>query len=296
MALRAYRLALLTLAASTAVAAVGVAQDLPSTDIYLARLTTRDGRVHVEVPLNITDRDGYDNQPLFDASGRGIFYTSYRRGQADVYWYAIAGGQVSQITHTPESEYSPTVMADGKTLSGVRVEADSTQRLWRFNSYGFNPRIILKGIEPVGYHAWVGPRSVALFVLGAPPTLQLADTRTGKAEVIAENIGRSLHKVPGRDAISFVQLESESAWIKEVNLPTRQVRRLIRLLEGNEFYAWTPERHVIMGQGSRLYRWRPGTDASWQEIADFTAAGIRDISRVAVSPDGKYVAIVGVRR
>ncbi len=52
------------MAASNAAAAIGVAQDLPSTDIYLARLTTRDGRVRVGVPLNIKDGDGMIVRPV----------------------------------------------------------------------------------------------------------------------------------------------------------------------------------------------------------------------------------------
>ena len=36
--------------------------------------------------------------------------------------------RISRVTQTPESEYSPTVMADGAHISVVRVEADGTQR------------------------------------------------------------------------------------------------------------------------------------------------------------------------
>ncbi len=29
-------------------------------------------------PVNLTDRNGYDNQPFFSPDGRSFFYTSYR--------------------------------------------------------------------------------------------------------------------------------------------------------------------------------------------------------------------------
>ena len=41
---------------------------------------------------------------------------------------------------------------------------------------------MLADVKPVGYHAWADDHTLALFVLGQPATLQLADTRTGKAE------------------------------------------------------------------------------------------------------------------
>ena len=47
----------------------------PNTDIFLSRITMRDGALIVQPPLNLTRRDGYDNQPSFDAKGRVLYYT-----------------------------------------------------------------------------------------------------------------------------------------------------------------------------------------------------------------------------
>ena len=40
------------------------AQGPPGTDIWLADLTLRDGRVSLGTPVNVTARAGYDNQPV----------------------------------------------------------------------------------------------------------------------------------------------------------------------------------------------------------------------------------------
>ena len=45
-------------------------------------------------------------------------------------------GSTTRVTNTPESEYSPTVTPDGAHISVIRVEADGTQRLWRFTIDG----------------------------------------------------------------------------------------------------------------------------------------------------------------
>ena len=71
----------------------------------------------------------------------------------------------------------------------VRVEADATQRLWKFPLAGGKPILVLEKIKPVGYQAWIDQNTLALFILGAagkPSTLQIVDVRTEKAEVIAE--------------------------------------------------------------------------------------------------------------
>jgi len=78
----------------------------PNTEIFLAPLTTKDGRIEVGAPVNITSNPGYDNQPFFTRDGRAVLFTSVRgRGpETDIYRYDIAASTVSQVTETPESE------------------------------------------------------------------------------------------------------------------------------------------------------------------------------------------------
>src|SRR5213075_1723714 len=173
---------------------------VPSTDIYLYELSR--GLLHRGPRVvNLTNRPGYDNQPSF--VGSTMYYTSVHDGQADIYRFQNA--RHSRFTSTPESEYSAALTPDGKALAVVRVERDSTQRLWQFPLDGGAPSLVLRDIKPVGYFAWLDSTTLALFVLGNPNTLQIADTRTGAARVVTPNIGRSLQRVPGGRLASFVQ-------------------------------------------------------------------------------------------
>ncbi len=151
-------------------------------------------------------------------------------------------------------------MPGGKSFSVIRVEADGTQRLWKFPIDGGEPSLVLKEIKPVGYQAWADAKTVLIFVLGEPPTLQKADTVTGKAEVIIENVGRSLHKVPGREAVSFVHKVAENDWqIKSLETGTGKIRTITQTLPEREDYAWTPKGTLVMGRDGKLYLFRPGT-------------------------------------
>src|SRR5437899_9494457 len=148
----------------------------PATDIYVASLRVVDGRVSVGAPLNVTARPGYDNQPYFLPDCRAFLYTSIRAdSQADIYRYDLGPATSVRLTTTRESEYSPTPLPDGTGFSTVRVEADSTQRLWAFDLDGSRPRLVLDSIKPVGYHAWADGHALVLFVLGSPSRLQVDD-------------------------------------------------------------------------------------------------------------------------
>ena len=213
--------------------------------------------------------------------------------------YDLKTDTTTQFTNTPESEYSPTLMPDGKNISVVRVEGDGkTQRLWKFALAGGPPSLILKDVQPVGYHYWIDDETLALFILGStgkPNTLQIVDVPTQKAEIITENPGRIIRKVPNRNQISFVHKISAQHWeIKEFDLRTRTIASLIETLPGVEDYAWLPNGKLLMGKDSKLYAVTPLTGQKWTEVADFSTTGIKRITRIAVSSSGNRIAIVGV--
>ena len=112
----------------------------PDTEVFLASLSVRDGKIEIGKPINISNSPGYDNQPAFTPDGQSVLFTSVRGGRkpdpansaatgSDIYRYEIATERLSQVTNTPEAEYSPTVTPDGSHISVIRVEADGTQRL-----------------------------------------------------------------------------------------------------------------------------------------------------------------------
>lgn len=287
------------------VALLGVAALAPQrvqaqagTDVWIAPLYEVDRRVTLGTPVNATHRTGYDNQPSFTPDGQALLYTAVGAdGEADSWSIRLPNGAPKRLTTAPIGVYSPTVMPDGRWFSVIRVEADSTQRLWKFPLDGQGtPAAVLDRIKPVGYHAWLDEHTLALYVLGArlgvnaPATLQIADTHTGAATVVATDVGRALAKVPHHDAVSFVQVVRDSGqWLAEYDVRTRVVRRLGRMPPGADYLAWTPGGAVITAAGSVVYQ---RLDERWVVIADFSTAGLRGISRLAVSPKGDRLAFV----
>ena len=76
----------------------------PDTEVFLATLSTRDGKVEIGKPINISNSAGYDNQPSFTPDGAAILFTSVRGDRkpdpansaatgSDIYRYDIASGR-----------------------------------------------------------------------------------------------------------------------------------------------------------------------------------------------------------
>jgi hypothetical protein len=274
------------------------AQGAGDPDIFLVSLSRQDGRLVLSGARNLTNRPGYDNQPSWSADGTHLFFTSVREdAQADIYRVPVAGGPPTRVTTTaPESEYSATLMPGGRSISVIRVERDSTQRLWSVPLDGSPSRLVLERIRPVGYHTWANETTLALFVLGSPNTLQLASTVTGNGDTIVTSIGRSLHTT--RDGmVSFVHKVSREEWWLMLLDPARKTtRRLVQMPRGVEDYAWTPDGLVLAGEGSVLRAFDPRGAGTWTTIGDLATQGLTSISRLAVSPRGDAVAVVAVPR
>ena len=283
-------------AALAALAAAHASAQAPGSQIYLAPLTRINDSLAVGTPVNITNRPGYNNQPAFLPDSRSILFTVIGTDRtADIWRYDLATRQAARVTRTPESEYSATVMPGGRRFSVIRVEADSTQRLWSFAMDGTDPRLVLPALKPVGYHDWLDSTRVIAYVLGTPSTLHLTNVDGTGDEIRATNIGRSLHHLALRPGYSFTQRDSSGAyWITADDLAGLGSTRLVRAPADNEFHAWTPDGMLLTASAGMLLRWNSRLDESgaWLPIANLARAKLKNVSRLAVSPDGRWLAFV----
>jgi hypothetical protein len=276
-----------------AIPAAAMAQS-PGTDVFLASLARRGDTLVVGSAENVTRRAGYDNQPSFLTDASGLLYTVIGAdAQADIWRYDIATRRTTRVTATPESEYSAAPMAGGRRFSVVRVERDSTQRLWSFALDGSDPQLLLPSLQPVGYHAWLGTNRLAAFVLGTPSTLHVVGRDGSGDEVRARDIGRALQRLPGQTWYSFTRKDSTGRlWITAQPFEGGPLAPLVEAAEGNEYHAWTPDGSLLSAEQDAIVRWNghTGDDGEWLAIA--TIPGVRNISRLAVSPDGRWLAFV----
>lgn len=260
----------------------------PATEVYLFDLE----RTLLTKPVNVSGTPGYDNQPSFTPDGASLLFVGTVEGQTEVFRYELNSGRKTQLTQSPGSEFSPTVMPDGIHFSTIILEKDGQQLLWKYPLTGGVPQLVVPELV-IGYHTWFEEDVLYSFVLGDTVSLQESDLTASKNRVLAKNIGRSLHKIPGKGLISYIDKRRADKWfIVSYNPSSGKVEPIAIALPGVEDMAWAPDGALWMGKGSVLYRLHPSRDKGWQRIVDLSSWGLKGITRLAISPDGKKLALV----
>lgn len=267
-------------------------QQPPATDIYLFDLKIRRSGLVLTSKLNITSRKGYDNQPFFHPQQPLLYYASAGSdGRTDVLVYNYKTAETSRLTQTPEREYSPTVTPDGKFISCIIQHDNGAQDLGMYPVNGGNPTILIENLI-VGYHAWINDHALLLFVLGQPNTLRVYDIPTKQDKVLAQHVGRSLHRIPGQANMSFIDKQTDGWLIKKYNPQSESITTIAATLPGREDIAWTSDGKVLMSDGTQLYYLSPGRDTTWKVISMPKGFTLKNITRIAVSADGTKLAVV----
>ncbi len=279
-----------------------LAQGLEHHDLLLFSLSQNaDSTWSLAAPRFLTQFNprGYNNQPNF-FSDNELYVVSQSLGdttQTDILSLDLAAQAFTKVTATPlTSEYSPTLMPGGSRFSCVRVEEDGAQRLWSFPiNRSDNGRPEFPLVYGVGYHCWLRDTLAAFFIVGendAPHTLQVAGLRGQKLQRIAANIGRCLLRTP-RGYLAFVSKTTDQIWfLKTWDPATGKQDIVLRLPPGVEDFALLPDGTYLMGNGARLYQYKPGLQTEWKEIASLEPYGVRKITRLTVSKNRKLVIVV----
>ena len=166
--------------------------------------------------------------------------------------------------------------------------------MWSISLSGEASELLLPNVEPVGYHTWISANSVAVFILGDSFTLHMAHIGDHPLELLADNIGRTLRKHPESGKILFVDKNTAPWSIATISPDGGDQGIVMSLFPGVEDFEIDPKGHYWMGSGSRLYRSNEAGNR-WELAAELSAYGINNITRLASSPDGAFLAIVAGR-
>ena len=265
-------------------------------EIILFDLKIKDGQIFLSNPVNITNHKGYDNQPSFHPSKPIIYYASFDdSSRSDIKFYNYQTNKTSNLTVTREREYSPTVTPDGKFISCIIQRDNAAQDLGKYPIDGGQPEVLINNLV-VGYQTWVDQNKLLLFVLGDSNTntLHYYNLLTKSDSVIANNIGRSLHKIPAEDAMSFIQkISAKENVVKKFNTATKAISTIGATLSGQDHIAWLQNNTIISGSDAALYSLKIGTDKEWKPVvADAKNILLKSVTRLAVNKDNTKIAIV----
>lgn len=262
------------------------------TEVYLFELALTQTGYELSAPLNISDNEGYDNQPSFTKDGKAVLFSSTRNGQTDILWYDIETGTKKWITDTPGGEYSPVLMPGEKYISAVRLDPDGLQLLYKYSIKDGSSVPLFEDLV-VGYYTWFSENIVFSFVLGEPQTLQVSNIENKHTTVLAENPGRSIHHIPSSNRISFIDKTSADKWvIKSINTNEEYPIEFIgETLSQVEDMVWLDNETILMGKESQLFIFKTQSKSKqWDLVADLSDYGISGISRLAFK-NGKLALV-----
>jgi len=259
--------------------------------VFLFNLVSNNNSIKVANGTNISNNEGYDNQPSFLNNDR-ILYSSTRNGQTDIAQYFSSYKSKMWINLTEGSEYSPLKIPNKNEVSAVRLDKDGKQRLYRYNlSNGQSSELIQDLV--VAYYTWFNEETIVSAVIEDQQlNLFATNISAGISKKYATNVGRSFHKIPNSNLISFISKENENQWqIKSINPDTGVTKLIANTMEGVEDICWLNNKTILSGRGTKLYKLTLNKDNNWVEISDFSSLGITSITRITVNSSMDKLAI-----
>jgi Tol biopolymer transport system component len=261
-------------------------------EIYIADIEIKATAASVANIKNISNHTGYDNQPYFMPGSNKILFSSIRDAkQSNIYEYDMASEKLLPFINTEESEYSPTLSLDGKHIICVRVEKDETQRLWAFDLKKKKPSVFLPKIDSVGYFTFLSKEQLALFVLGEPQTLRIADIKTQSEKIVDKNIGRALYRYPLNGQLYYVDKSNNEKWFLKSIVGNESVS-VIEMPAETEDICITPDGLVLTFSKNKLLGFYPGESRSWFVLAELNDFVNKKITRLAINSGANKLAFV----
>ncbi|QDO85777.1 hypothetical protein FM037_24090 [Shewanella psychropiezotolerans] len=297
--------------------------------IYPLQLNKQTASWLLGAPKQVSNRDGYDNQPAFSADSQSLVFASDRGAEHnDIFRYYLdknAATQIKQLTFTPdESEYSPqplTYKLSGKessaTADGIRYIVEQGvphQSVWQQEANKPRARAI-NSMIPTGYYAQHPEFGTLLWARYAYSLYfeasSLSDESISGADerhFVVANAGRSIHVIPNDKAFSYLHKQQDGdRVIKRFDPLSGSHTPLISVDNGSEDYAWSNNGWIFNIDKNHLRAW-PSASASasakskadnpWQAVATLPQPSEQHVhaSRIAISPDLQHIAIVWSRK
>lgn len=265
----------------------------PNPEIFLLSIEKNADKFTFSGGKNITNNAGYDNQPSFSLDGSSLLFTSNRNGKdTNIYEYFLADGKLEQITTSEDNEYTAKDL-DGKTINFIREGKGQEMTLWKYDRQTKQESSALKIKEPVAYYAYNSKGDALVWVRYAFFIHWVNSEKNINRFVTDYAQPSTPQRIPNTDNFSFVKrLPNDEMWVYEFNPSNQAIRPIIQNKDGKINYAWMPDGSLLIGSGAKLFKFDEKMDKRWVEIADLSSFGIKEILRLAVSSDGKRLALV----
>lgn len=270
-----------------------------NSEVYLLDFSMKDSTMTVSNFRNISNNDGYDSQPSFIDNNRLLYAGGYVE-QSDIMMYTIDNSTRQRVNRsTVGGEYSPQLFPDKTGIAAVRLDPDGKQRIYKYEHENLDSgawKEILPEIEVAYYAFHDSNRMIASVLAGDQLDLKIIDLTSKKVFQYIENVGRSIHKIPNSNSVSYTLVNEDKnmdVYMLDIDEDGESFF-VCQLPVGVKDHCWISTSALLLGSGSKLYVCDLFTGTDWKEVTDLASFNISEITRVTVSPDGKKLAITAV--
>jgi hypothetical protein len=94
-------------------------------------------------------------------------------------------------------------------------------------------------------------------------------------------------------SMSYTAINEEGNWdVFQFEPSTGESFFVVQLPVGVQDHVWLDDTSILIGSGSKLFLYDPFREDKWLEVADLSSSGLENITRIAISPDRKHLALV----
>ena len=258
-------------------------------EVILLELVSKGDSILLKNEQNISSNKGYDNQPSF-YSKKLLVYASTRKNQTDVLQYNTSTQEKKWLTSTGYgSEYSPQKIMGDEALSAIRLDSSGLQRLYRYDLKEDASVPIHKSLK-IGYHVWYKKDLLIATVLVADRMdLVYLNLKDGSEKILALDVGRSLHKIPKSNAISFISNKNNKSVLTYMDMNTFSTQTLFSFPEGVSDLCWLNEHSILFPNKNSIMLHQFKKNLT-KEIYSFSSN--LATTRMTVSPEQNMLAVV----
>jgi len=265
-----------------------------NTEIHVFDIVKKEESYILKNGKNISNNTGYDSQPFFYENDK-VLFTSEKNGQTEIVLSNLnsTNKNLNYRSNTSNGgEYSPQRIPNSSQISAVRLDNDGLQRFYKYDRKSKKSTELIPDLK-VAYPAWFDENTVvASVIVNDSLHLIISDLKSKTNTTVAKNVGRSVHKIPGTELMSFISKENDKYWLlKSLNPKTKEIKTITSVGK-TEDVTWLPNVTLLIPNQSTIYQFNPKTDKNPKLFFSFFDENINNISRMTVNSEGTKIAIV----
>lgn len=265
--------------------------------VFVFDIQINDDQAELSNFQEIPHEKGYNNQPSF-ISDEEILFSSTNNNQADIRKYNLKSNSLQWIhPQTEGGEYSPQIIPESEAVAAVRLDLDGLQRLYKYDLKNNTNTLLIPNL-PVAYFIFYDAETLLATVLNEDDMdLVKIDLAENSSEVLFSHAGRNLGKIPNSEWVSYTLInEAEEMDLYTYDFKTGESVFICQLPYGVQDYVWLDDSKILAASGYRLFLFDTWEESEWNYAGSAEKFGVDGITRMALSPNGKKLAVVGKKQ